>query len=407
MDRVIPVVTTTDSAYVLNCYVTIFSIINASDKKNAYYIYIMTTNLGMEDITFLESLSQEKITVKCVDISDIVKNVNLQQTMHFPIQTYYRVFIPLAFPNYEKILYLDSDLCVLHDISELYDIDLEGHAVGVVRDVPCIHLAQHEKEIGNLDCKRTFNSGVMLMDIKAFERECVRERCLALLSEDYEREKRKLIYADNDALNIVLYDEWKCLDDAWNFQWQYQWQMDVVYGEYQGSYRNTAQNPYIIHFAGKVKPWTHPEYPMAEVFWDLAEKAEIARKIAFKYIVDIRKNKEIFDCFEVFRFPYSRIPSNSKIAIYAAGKVGKAFFEQMQIIHYAEVIVWVDKNYGYFQCNKFVDSPKELLERKAEYQYVIVAIEDKQIADDAVFELMKMGIAEDKLVWEQYKIKKE
>lgn len=405
MAKIIPIVTTTDSAYVLNCYVTVFSVIEVSDKSNCYHIYIMTTNLGEKDVNLLESLSRENITVKCVDISDIVKNADLQQSMHFPVQTYYRMFIPLAFPNYEKILYLDSDLCVLHDISELYNSDLEGHAVGVVRDVPCAYLDWHDREIGDLDCEKTFNSGVMLMDTKAFECQRVRENCLTLLSEDYKRKKRKLIYADNDALNIVLYKKCKILDDAWNFQWQYLWKLETVYEEYQEIYKKTAENPYIIHFTGKMKPWTHPDYPMADVFWNLAEKAEIARRVAYKNIVDVRKEKEIFDCFEVFRFPYSSILPGSNIAIYAAGQVGKAFYEQLQITHYAEAVIWVDRNYGGVQCGKTIDSPQALLKRYKEYQYVIIAVDDKQIADQIFNNLKEMGISEEKLVWSQYKVK--
>lgn len=405
MAKIIPVVTTTDSAYVLNCYVAVFSIINKSDKGNIYHIYIMTTGLGEKDIELLESLSREHVMVKCVDISGIVRGVDLQESMHFPVQTYYRMFIPLAFPNYEKILYLDSDLCVLHDVSELFDSDLEGYGVGVVRDVPCAYLEGHDREIGDLDCKKTFNSGVMLIDRNVFEGSHVREKCLALLSEDYKRSKRKLIYADNDALNLVLYEKCKILDDKWNFQWQYLWKMETVYEQYREAYEKTAQNPYIIHFTGKMKPWTHPDYPMADLFWDLAEKAGITRRIAYKYIVDVRKEKEVFDCFELFRFPYSCILPGSRIAIYAAGQVGKAFYEQMQITCYAEVVIWVDKGYRGSQCGKLIDAPQELLKRSEEYQYVIIAIDDKQIGDQVFHDLKEMGITEDKLVWSPYKIK--
>ncbi len=406
MEKIIPIVTTTDSAYVLNCYISLFSIINVSDKRNIYHIYIMITDLAQEDIDLLESLSGQHVTVRCVDIFDIVKHAELQRTAHFPVQTYYRMFIPLAFPEYEKILYLDSDLCVLHDISELFDSDLEEYAVGVVRDVPCAYLDRHDRKIGNLDCTKTFNSGVMLLNTKVFEENYVREKCLDLLSEDYKRDKRKLIYADNDALNIVLYEQCKLLDDRWNFQWQYLWKMETMYEEYRKAYKNTAQEPYIIHFTGKIKPWTHPDFPMADTFWDLAEKAGIARRAAWKSIVDVRKEKEIYDSCTTFPFPYSSIVPRSKIAIYGAGQVGKAFYKQMQITNYAEVVIWADKNHGRFQYGKVIEPPCTLLEKSAEYQYAIIAIEDKQIAGHAWKDLIGLGIPEEKLVWSQYKIEK-
>ena len=160
-------------------------------------------NYSDKDSKLLESISNENFFVRCMDILKFVENVDLRQSLHFPIQTYYRLFIPLALPEYEKILYLDSDMCVFHDVAELYDYDLAEYVVGTVRDVPCIHLDLHAIELGDLDCNKTFKSGVLLMNTRKFEEYRVREQCLELLSEDYKRDKRKLIYADNDALNII------------------------------------------------------------------------------------------------------------------------------------------------------------------------------------------------------------
>ena len=174
MARVIPVVTTTDRSYVLNCYVAIFSIIQASNKEDFYKIHVLITDLSKEDTELLESLSGENVSVTCMEISDVVRNAGLQQVLHFPVQTYYRMFIPLVLPEEKKILYLDSDLCVLRDVAELYGCDLEGHAVGVVRDVPCPHLDGHDRELGDFSCEKTFNSGVLLMYTEAFEREHIR-----------------------------------------------------------------------------------------------------------------------------------------------------------------------------------------------------------------------------------------
>lgn len=303
MKKIIPIVTTTDSSYILNCYVAIFSIIKASNKENFYKIYVLVTELSQENINLLESLSQENVLVKCKDIYHIVKDAGLQQVLHFPIHTYYRMFIPLVFPEYKKIVYLDSDLCVLRDIAELFAYDLDGSAVGVVRDIPCPHLDWHDKELGEFSCEKTFNSGVLLMDTEVFEQEAVREKCLQILLEDYEREERKLIYADNDALNMVLYEKCMILDDKWNFQWQYLKNTEIIFDAYRERYLKTAQNPYIVHFAGKIKPWTHPDYPMANVFWDFAEQTKIYKKIIFKNIMNLQKEKSFLNVFKLIISP--------------------------------------------------------------------------------------------------------
>lgn len=404
MARVIPVVTTTDRSYVLNCYVAIFSIIQASNKEDFYKIHVLVTDLSKEDTELLESLSGENISVTCMEISDVVRNAGLQQVLHFPVQTYYRMFIPLVLPEEKKILYLDSDLCVLRDVAELYGCDLEGHAVGVVRDVPCPHLDGHDRELGDFSCEKTFNSGVLLMDTEAFEREHIREKCLTLLLEDYKREERQLIYADNDALNMVLYEKGKMLEDGWNFQWQYLKDPEIIYEGHRDRYLATAKNPYIVHFAGKIKPWTHPDYPLANVFWDLAQRTKVYGKIVYKNIVDLQRQKSAFDCFENYQFPFSLIPADSRIALYGAGEVGKAFFGQMELLHYAEISLWADRDYEKLQKKGFlVEAPAELLKKEEEYSHVIVAIESKKTADGIINELKKMGIPGEKLVWSTYR----
>ena len=115
------------------------------------------------------------------------------------------MFIPLILPQCDKVLYLDSDMVILDDVAKIYDTDMEGKPSAAVPDVFSSILQEHSVEIGNLDYKKTFNAGVLLMDTKKFEEEKIREKCLRLLEEDYNRKIRKLIFADQDALNLVLY----------------------------------------------------------------------------------------------------------------------------------------------------------------------------------------------------------
>lgn len=403
MPKEIVVVTTTDAEYLYNCYVSIFSMIKTANPVHIYRIFVLVTDVSIEDCEKLEKLSLEYIFIKCINVANMIKDFDLRETEQFPVSVYYRLFIPLILPEYRKILYLDADTCALRDVAELYESDLEGCIMGAVRDIPCEHLEMHNKEVGGLDCRKTFNSGVLLIDIEAFEREQVRKKCLELLSEDYKRAKRKLIYPDNDALNLVLYEKYKVLDDAWNFQVQYMWKSDEIFEGYRENYKKVSCQPYLLHYTGKYKPWTDPDRPMADVFWNIAQETSVYNEIIYKLLIDARDLRENMEYCKIFAFPYSQVSHGSKIAVYAAGKVGQAFYFLMQLSHYAEIVLWVDKKYEKLSPSFPVESPWQLLQRKEEYEYLIIAIEDKEIADEVLEELYLQGIPKKKLIWSRYR----
>lgn len=403
MNKEIIVVTVTDASYLLNCYISVYSIIKMTNTNNIYKIFILTTDVSPADARKLESLSSKHVYVKCLDIISIVKKYDLRETKQFPISVYYRFFIPIILSEYKKVLYLDADTCVLRDIAELYETDLEGCVMGVVHDIPCEHLRTHDLEIGGLDCSKTFNSGVLLIDSELFEQERIREKCMMLLLKDYREKERKLIYPDNDTLNLILYEKCKILNDAWNFQVQYMWKIEEIFKEYQENYKKISQKPYILHYTGKFKPWSDPDLPMADVFWKLAKETVVYEDIVFQLLLQAKRFRERIEGMQIFNFPYAKIPYGSKIAIYAAGKVGQAFYFLMQISCYAKVVMWVDQNFEEMSAEYPVEPPQSLLLKESEYQYVLVAIENKDIAHIILGELYLQQIPKEKIVWEQYK----
>lgn len=403
MQDEIVVVTTTDTAYLLYCYVLVHSIIKTAKSDKAYRIFILVAGVSQEECGKLEKLSSGHISVECIDVIGVAKRFDLRETEQFPISIYYRFFIPLILPEYKKVLYLDADMCVLHDIADLYGTELGEAVMGTVNDIPCRHLEEHDKEIGGLDCRKTFNSGVLLMDTEAFEREKIREKCMVLLLEDYKEKERKLIYPDNDALNLVLYQKCKALNGAWNFQVQYMWKTEEIFEEYREGYKKVSRKPFILHYTGKYKPWLAPDRPMADVFWKLAKETAIYDEIVFKLLVEAQREREARDDCRTFRFPYPQVPYGSKIAIYGAGKVGQAFYSLMAFSRYAEVALWVDQKHKDLSADLPVEAPCQLELRREEYQYLIVAIEKEEIADEVIAQLCPEIMSSKKIVWNQYR----
>lgn len=399
MKKEIPVVFAVNNDYTYFGYIAIYSLIKNANTKYFYRIFVFVTDVDDKNRKLLESLSNDNVAVKCIDISSYTKNVVLKSSIHLSIETYYRFFIPIVLSQYKKVLYLDSDICVLGDVSELYELDLAGFPIGAVRDVWCSHIEKHSLEIGNLDYRKTFNAGILVMDTEKFEEENIREKCLEILQEDYKRKVRKFIFADQDALNVVLYENVKMLPDDWNVQSQFAWRPEVLFDDYKDSYFRMLESAKIMHFAGDRKPWMYPYLPKADIFWNIAKETPVFRDVLDTVIGGVRKNANKLNCFDGFRFPYELVPCGSKIAIYGAGAVGRCFVMQNKLTKYAEISSWFDRD----ALNISDVDVSEVSEICADaFDYIIIAIDDEGIASSIKENLIGMGVPESKIVWDEY-----
>jgi lipopolysaccharide biosynthesis glycosyltransferase len=63
---------------------------------------------------------------------------NRLRTDYFSLMIFYRLFIPAMFPEYDKSIYLNSDVVFRGDIIRLYDEDLGNNLIGT-----CLGLSIH------------------------------------------------------------------------------------------------------------------------------------------------------------------------------------------------------------------------------------------------------------------------
>lgn len=103
-----------------------------------------------------------------------------------------------------------------------------------------------------------------------------------------------------------------------------------------------------------------------------------------------------------YKVPYSKMREGKRVIIYGAGNVGKVFWEELINSKTFTVVGWVDKNSDKIRCdNVQVRNISWLLEQECDY--VLVAICNRNMAYSAMLALKKMGIDEQKLIWEDYR----
>lgn len=104
-----------------------------------------------------------------------------------------------------------------------------------------------------------------------------------------------------------------------------------------------------------------------------------------------------------YLFPYELIKANSRIVIYGAGRVGRAYMKNLIKTNYAKVAAWVDKAYEkILDLKDQVQLPNIL--SKLDFDYLVIAVESEQIAMEIEQDLINMGVSRDKLIWKSPEI---
>ncbi|GAV65158.1 Glyco_transf_8 domain-containing protein [Cephalotus follicularis] len=65
------------------------------------------------------------------------RDLQVLSPSYLSLLNHLRIYIPELFPDLNKMLFLDDDVVVQHDISSLWDLDLSGKVVGAVVDSWC------------------------------------------------------------------------------------------------------------------------------------------------------------------------------------------------------------------------------------------------------------------------------
>lgn len=238
---------------------------NLSKQKEVNVnFHLLHSDLTKEDqdsinTFFSRKYSNIRLTFYLVTIADF-EDLPIKAN-HLRIETYYRLAIShLVSDKIERIIYLDSDMIVRHDITELYSTDLKGHLIGAVRDFPEEELCA---QLGMKSRSDYFNAGVLLIDLKKWRKEDFTASIISYIREYYD----SIFYADQDALNGTLNGIWLRLPERWNLNPAFLY-YDASFIGFEDTTHEAISNPSIVHFAGYSKPWIlFNEHPFKDLYF--------------------------------------------------------------------------------------------------------------------------------------------
>ena len=260
--KVIPIFFAVDDEYTPFLSVALQSLIDNSSKENYYSIKILYTNISQENQNKINKYEKENVNIEFVDLNYYIDKVKdkLYTRDYYSKTTYFRLFIPELYPQYDKVLYLDSDIVILSDIADLYNIDMEDNLVAAAPDdvIQTIEVFQNyvEKVVGVADYKNYFNAGVLLMNLDELRKFNFQEKFLYLLST-----VKFSVAQDQDYLNRLCKGRVKLIENTWD-------RMPI------GGDTVKREDIHLIHYNLAFKPWHFEDILYKEYFWQYAQKTE-------------------------------------------------------------------------------------------------------------------------------------
>ena len=91
---------------------------------------------------------------------------------------------------------------------------------------------------------------------------------------------------------------------------------------------------------------------------------------------------------------------NKKICLYGAGAVGQSYYNQLVKYQKINIVSWVDKNPSACNFDYFDVKPVDIISG-LDFDYILIAVLKKDLADSIREDLVQRGILENKILWEK------
>lgn len=256
----IPVFFTIDDNYAPYMAVAVNSAVKNCDKSRRYRAYVLHQGLSQENTRKLKALETDNFRIEPCHVKNAFEAIedrkgNRLRYDYFTLTIYFRLFIAAMFPQYDKGIYIDSDVVLTDDIAKLYDTEIGENYIGACHDLSIVDIppfvAYTETAVG-VKAEEYVNSGVLLMNLKKLREIGFEEHFLKLLS-TYRFDS---VAPDQDYLNAICNGNIHYLDAAW----------DVMPNEEKPLH----PNPSLIHYNLFSKPWCYEGVQYEDEFWKYA-----------------------------------------------------------------------------------------------------------------------------------------
>lgn len=266
----VPVVLASDDNYAPYMYVTMFSMLVNKNAETKYDFYLLVpSSFSKEHLSLIAELENKyDCIVQFIDMKNAFNGIKTSIS-HITTPAYYRLLSADLLPQYKKCIYLDCDIIVTQDLSDIYNTDLGDNYVGGVLAPAYLYRYKaiyHSIRLGISSMIGYINSGVVLFNLEKIRQDNLTSRFMEL-------SRKRLQSQDQDVLNVACIKRVHHFPLKYNLMIKYwnEWEKVARLNIFSREVINEAiKNPVIIHYADRRKPWNDKNVWYAQEWWKYA-----------------------------------------------------------------------------------------------------------------------------------------
>lgn len=214
----------------------------------------------------------------------------------YTIYAWYRMLLPALLPDVDKILYLDTDIAVHGNFDEVYDFNINDHAIATPRDTDSFTDEPFQR-CGYERSKEYVCSGVMLINLDFWRKNNIAEKVIEWGLSN----ASKLKYPDQDSINYVCQDFKKYISLKYGVTKSLFTKPYFYSPEYKDQMLDCLNSPIVIHYAGCAPWFMESEHPMVDIWksYNRLLRHPAKRKYSTKGITGLKTR--IWDLLHLFK----------------------------------------------------------------------------------------------------------
>lgn len=260
---------TCNQKYIPYCETAIFSLLRNASAERCYDILILHKDINSRWQSRVKRLEKllPRVTIRFVHIKEPYLIKKYKTPGYLSIESTYRLLlVSEEYCQYDRIIYLDSDVIVEGDISELFDLNLQANAVGAMEclvsrydsylkramfaDNKPYNIDDYKKKVLKLKFpERYFHSGVIVFDLSRARQIADEKKLIEILTTHYYQG------GDKETLNIAFNEYVYLIEPKWNYLNVLELLKHNKDENISNLYRDISDEKAVIHYVGAAKPW--------------------------------------------------------------------------------------------------------------------------------------------------------
>ena len=230
----------------------------ASNPRNTFRLHVVSSSdIPTASLDKLQTIVSQagNATLEAIVFKEAERYQYLPVHSHLTFAMYLRLFMTEYLdPAIDKILYLDSDIILCSDLTDLWQIDLGDHYLGAAREP---YNERQRSPLGFGPDDLYINSGVMLVNLAKWRRDQVVPKFIAFA----DTHQASFSSPDQDILNSVFRGHILDIGYQWNWQALFVRSTPAELGLSPTDYAALRRSPRLVHYTSRYKPWFYRWQP--------------------------------------------------------------------------------------------------------------------------------------------------